>query len=333
MARYHSALRTTRFLCPGCSHLFEAEPGRIEDCTDTPWHPWEYFATCPVCETEAPQQAQARHLLKAWAKATGPKTAEGKAKVRENLAGHPTPEETIRTRFNAMKHGLNAEVATYFPAKPGKYPHCDGCPYWLNCHPGDACQRRTELFLRHRIAFETKDPGLLTDLRADLHAMVMAVLQDMMRAVMADGVRILTPAWYYDRNGRFHLAKYKRNATGDTVEFDEDDEDDNPELAEMPTQQIVEIREHPLLKRIGDWVRAMGLDLNSQGMTPKVQEDEDVIRGHLSSSAQNEVLALDYQRRNAEALEGLRGMFERARERVNSDPVLVQHQRAEDTDA
>jgi len=43
------------------------------------------------------------------------------------------------------------------------------------------------------------------------------------------------------------------------------------------------------------------------------------------------IVPLD-QRRNAEALEGLRGMFERARERVNSDPVLVQHQRAEDAE-
>lgn len=326
MARYHTRLNTTRFLCPGCSQLFEAVPARVEDTTETPWHPWEYFAPCPVCDTESPQQPQARHLLKAWAKATGPKTAEGKAKVSQNIAGHPTPEETIRTRFNAMKHGLNAEVATYFPAKPGKYPHCNGCPYWSSCLPGDACQRRTELFLRHRIAFETKDPSLLTDLRADLHAMVMAVLQDMMQAVMADGVRIVTPAWYYDRDGCFHLAKAPLDS--DRRTFDPTDEAD----ADTPTQQIYEIREHPLLKRIGDWVKSMGLDLNSQGMTPKVQEDEDVIRGHLSSSAQNEVLALDYQRRNAEALEGLRGMFDRARERVNADPVLVEHQRGEDAE-
>lgn len=328
MARYHHRLNTTRFHCPGCGQLFEAAPARIEDCTETPWHPWEYFAPCPVCDTEAPQQAQARHLLKAWAKATGPKTAEGKAKAAANIAGHPTPEETIRTRFNAMKHGLSAEVATYFPAKPGRYPHCNGCPYWSSCLPGEACQRRTELFLRHRIAFETKDPGLLTDLRADLHAMVMAVLQDMMQAVLADGVRIKTPAWYYDREGRFHLAQFSLDADGMQLEENED-----TPLDGLPRHQIVEIKEHPLLKRIGDWVKSMGLDLNSQGMTPKVQEDEDVIRGHLSSTGQNEVLALEYQRRNAEALEGLRGMFERARERVNADPVLVEHQRGDDVDA
>lgn len=323
MGRTRDRLDHTTFRC-GCGYLFEAAPARIEDCGDTPWHPWEYFAPCPECGDEAPQQAQARHLLKMWAKATGPKTAEGKAAVTRNLEGHPTPEEAVRTRFNAMQHGLRAEVATYFPAKPGRYPHCDGCPYLARCYPGDACQRRTELFLRHRIAFETKDPSILGDLRADLHATVSAILQDMMLAVLQDGARIKTPAWYYDKDGGFHLARF--GADGRAVPVDDDDEEASIAGLNGVTQ-LYEIKEHPLLKRIGDWIKGMGLDLNSQAMTPRVQDDEDAIRGHLSQTAEDRELALEYQRRNAEALEGMRAMFERAGDAKRRDPVLLEHQR------
>lgn len=327
MGKLRGRLSETTFHCHACGEVFDAAPARIEDSPDTPWHPWEYFADCVFCGTEAGQRAQDRHLLKMWAKSTGPKTAEGKAAVTRNLAGHPTPEEALRTRFNAMKHGLSAEVATYFPAKPGRYPHCDGCVYRLTCYPGEACRSRTELFLRHRVAFETRDPSMLSDLRADLHAMVMAVLQDMMRAIMADGVRLKTPAWYYDSKGKFHLAGWSdedgNRQGGEEIDFDD-------ESQRVHAHQIYEIKEHPLLKRIGDWVKSMGLDLNSQGMTPKVQDDADVIRGHLSQTAENEQMALEYRKRNAEALENLSGMFERARQRVQADPVLIEHRRGDD---
>lgn len=325
MGKVRDKLKQTTFHCHGCGEIFDAEPGRVEESPDTPWHPWEYFAPCVFCGNEVGQRAQDRHLLKMWAKATGPKTPEGKAAVARNLEGHPTPEEALRTRFNAMKHGLSAEVATYFPAKPGRYPHCDGCVYLDTCRPGEACRSRTELFLRHRVAFDTRDPSMLTDLRADLHAMVMAVLQDMMRAVMSDGVRQKTPAWYYDSKGQFHLARWSEDgssASDGGIDFDDEDQ-------RKKAHQIYEIREHPLLKRIGDWVKSMGLDLNSQGMTPKVQDDQDVIRGHLSQTAENELMALEYRKRNAEALESLSGMFERARQRVSADPVLIEHQRGD----
>lgn len=328
MGRRRDQLDQTTFRC-GCGYLFDAVPGRIEDSQDTPWHPWEYFATCPDCGEEAPQQAQARHLLKMWAKATGPRTPEGKAAVTKNLEGHPTPEESIRTRFNAMKHGLYAEAAAYFPAKPGRYPHCEGCPYLARCYPGTACQKRTELMLRHRIAFDTRDPSILTDIRADIHAMATALLQDMFMAVLSSGSEIKTPAWYYDREGRFHLARIARNDSGQHLEEIDDEDVDGIEW-----QQLYEIRKHPLLDVIGRWVKDFGLDLNSQGMTPKVQDEEEAIRGHLAHHAENETLALQYQREQKEALSKLSDVFLRARDNARRDPILIDHQRgAEAEDA
>lgn len=313
MGKFRDRLDTTTFRCDACVFTWEAVPARVEDDDSTPWHPWAYFAPCPHCGEECPQQPQARHLLKMWARATGPKTAEGKAAVRKNLEGHPTPEATLRTRFNAMKHGLTAQVATYFPAKPGAYPHCVGCEYLATCHTQVACLKRTELFMKHRIAFETRDPSLLTDIRADLHATLSALVQDMLIAVLADGARQETPEWYYDRDGVFHLAQYLDNDTGQV-------------------KQIMKISEHPLLKRIGEYVTRFGLDLNSQGMTPKVQDDADVIRGHLEQKGENSHMALEYQRQQAEALTNLSTLIQSARNAAKNDPVLLERQAAEGTD-
>src|SRR5689334_18127974 len=83
------------FSCGNCTvegktYTFTAAPGRVVDDPDAPWHPWRYYATCPGCARQCEQAAYQRALFKAWANATGPKTAEGKAKTAENLKGHPT---------------------------------------------------------------------------------------------------------------------------------------------------------------------------------------------------------------------------------------------------
>ena len=107
-----SPLKTVVFRCKACKSTFEAEPARVEEApADDDVHAWRYFHPC-ACGEEASQAPWQRAAMKAWRCATGPKTPEGKAAVRENLRGHPTPEEALRTRFNGMKHGLNARTAT-----------------------------------------------------------------------------------------------------------------------------------------------------------------------------------------------------------------------------
>jgi hypothetical protein len=308
MPRTPDRLTSTTFRCLACRYTWEGDPARIDDDPSTPWHPWAYFAPCPGCGEDTPEQAQTRHLRKMWAKASGPKSAEGKAAAAKNLEGHPTPEETLRTRFNAMKHGLNAEVATYFPARPGGYPQCDGCEYLHTvCHRGGACRKQTELFMRHRIAFETRDASLLTDLRADLHATLTAIVQNMMLAIIGRGVEIETPEWHFDKEGTFHLARYIDPESG-------------------LERQIMKIEEHPLLKRLGEFVSRFGLDLNSQGMTPKAQDDEESIRGQLSAETGDREVALEYQRKQTLALEALGSLLQRADADAKRDPILIEHQ-------
>lgn len=307
MGKLRDKLAIVRFHCEECDERFERAPARIVDAPDDVHHPWHYFAPCPICRTEAPQERRHRHLLKMWANATGPRTDEGKAAVAANLAGHPTPEETRRTRFNALQTGLHAKVATYYPARPGGYPHCQGCEYLDTiCASQVACLKRTELLLKHQIAFETGDPSLLADLRAQLHANVQAIIDDMILAIAQDGVRLKTPEWYYSPSGELHFVHYTDDAGY--------------------KKQIMKIEQHPLLRTLGDLIAKLNLGLADQGMTPKVQDDNDIVRGKLAGEAKANESALEYQRRNVEALEGLAVLITRSRENAAKDPVLLEHQ-------
>lgn len=312
MGKKRDRLDVVKFHCPECDHRWSGLPARIVDAPDKSHHPWDYFAECPECGAEAHQDRREQALLKAWANATGPRTPEGLANTAKNLEGHPTPEEARRTRFNAMKHGAYAETARYFPAKPGRYPECDGCPYFDDCGigPNIACQRKTELYLRHQIAFDSQDPGLLQGLRASMHATVVAILDSLMQDIIRRGVSLESPAWYYDKDGDFHLAEYVDSAG--------------------QRQLITEVKEHPLLKRLSEIIKSTGLTLSDSGMTVASQQDKDLIEGHLAGQGSDRQTMLEYQQQQARALENMTNILARASQRQAEDPVLIEHGRNAD---
>ncbi|MCP5197285.1 MAG: hypothetical protein H6974_10940 [Gammaproteobacteria bacterium] len=301
------------FRCLDCHETFKAEPARILDAPEQDWHPWRYFAVCPSCDREVEQAHWERTLLKAWARQTGPKTADGKARVAKNLIGHPNAEAQRRTRFNGMKHGLSAKVATYYPAKPGGYPHCRSCQWLRNgCGEWDhgACLTRMELFLKHRIAFQTRDPALLNELQADLQSNTQALINDMLLAILNTGIEIRSPQWYSDKEGGFHLAAY--------------------EDSEGRMRQIEEISAHPLIKPLYELLSRNSTILSQLGMTQKAQEDDAVVQGFLAQKEKEEESLASYAERQTQALEHLATLVERSRERQKRDPVLIEHQQEDD---
>lgn len=296
-----------RFGCAVCSHIWEAQPERVEDFPEDEYHPWIYFCACPRCEAEEQtQHAQQRKLLKMWANATGPKSAEGKAKTAQNIAGHPTPDEAKRTRFNAMTHGLNAQTATYFPAKPGKYAQCEGCEYLISiCRTQVACLKRTENMMKHQIAFETKDPSLLTGIRAGMQFAVTSLIDDMLLAIVQEGVSLKIPKTTTDKEGTTKIVSFV-----------------GPDGCEMT---VNEIHAHPLLRVLSDMLSRNNLSLADLRMTPKVVEEEDVMQGQLASQTQSQESLIEYQKRQAVALEGLTGLIKQARDDAKRDPILVEY--------
>lgn len=299
---------TVNFYCKWCPQTFEARPLRVEPNPDPDQehHPFTYIAECAKCRREVGQAPWDKALQKAWINATGPKTAEGRAAAARNLAGHPTPEETTRTRFNALKHGLHARTASYFPAKPDGYSFCSSCDVDRNhCAAQPACIKRTELFMLHHAAFEQRDPDRLQGLHADLQAAVFAVIQQILQSIIADGVKIVAPQYYTTKDGDMIIAEYE-------------DKDGKKHI-------INDIQAHPLFKPLGELLSRNNLSLADMGMTAKAVADREEAMGHLAADSITRESLLDYQARQTKALESIGGMLQRARDSASQDPALIEY--------
>ena len=305
---YSESLDTVVFRCHSCKKNFECKPERVEDEPARAHHPFRYFAACPVCGEEVEQAQYHVNLIKAWCNSTGPKTEEGKAATAKNLEGHPTPEEAKRTRFNAMKHGLNARVAQYFPAKPDKYAACETCDIdRAFCASQPACQKQTQLFMLHQAAFEQRDPKHLIPIYADMQAGITAIMQQILQTILKDGVSLRTPAWAVDKDGKVVIAEYVDLATGQL-------------------HRIHEVKAHPLLRVLQDFLSKNGMSLADMGMTPRVIEQEEAAMGKLAQDGETQQSLLEYSQRQAAALENLADLAKRANAKKMQDPVLIEYQ-------
>lgn len=295
------------FRCGTCRHTFSCPPDRVIDDLAQEHHPYAYFAECRVCGGEAEQAAHEKNLLKAWANATGPRTPEGKAAAAANLDGHPTAEEAQRTRFNALKHGMNAKTASYFPARPDGYSFCKTCDVdrgW--CHAQPACVKQTEIFLLHHAAFEQRDPKHLMGIYSGLQAAVFAVLQQILQTIIADGVKIESPEWYTTKDGECLFIEYT-NVHGER-------------------KSLMNIEAHPLFKPLGELISRTGLSLSDMGMTPKLAEDEQAQMGRLAAEGATQESLLAFAQQSAESLGALKEMLQRAKDQAARDPILLEYE-------
>lgn len=299
------------FQCRPCKKTFEAEPARVEPAPELEHHPFRYFAICRGCFDEVEQAPYERALFKAWCNATGPTSEEGKAAAAKNLEGHPTPDEALRTRFNAMKHGMNARAATYFPAKPDGYDFCKGCEVdrvWCGEQP--ACVKKTEIFMLHQAAFEQRDPKRLMGIYSELHAAVFAVLQQMLQTIIADGTKIVAPQWYTDKEtGAMIICQYYDTSQGGDGQL----------------KTLYELEAHPLIKPMMEMLTRVNISLSDLGMTTKVIERDGDDMGELAGKRTEREQISDYMQRQQASLESLADLVDRGRRQTESDPVLLEY--------
>lgn len=303
------------FRCTGCKHTWKEIPPQVIDAPEQEYHPWRYLADCPECGradcTQAPWEKA--WLAMAASGNSGPKTEAGKRRCSLNRIGTHTPEEIARTRFNRMKHGLYAKVAVYYPAKPGKYPQCANCR-WLDngCGTWDhgACLEQMDLFFKHRIAFQTKNPALLTELQADLQANTQALISNLLIQIVQTGVEVRQPKWYTDKEGKLQIVEYL-------------DADGNQ-------RRVEDITANPLIKPLYELLGKNSEILGRLGMTEKAQDDDAALQGFIQREEKDTATLADHSHRQTAAMEKLLDLVERSRERQKRDPVLIEHARGED---
>ncbi|MBU2979018.1 hypothetical protein [Alteromonas sp. C1M14] len=297
------------FRCDACRHVWDSEPDDVVEDSNLS-HPYRYFADCPECGDRAQQIPWQRGLFSSYVKSTGPRTLEGKAASAANLDGHPTPEEAMRTRFNALKHGAAAKQALYFPARPGQYEACKTCDIDFDyCATQVACTRRTELFMRHLIAIESNDPRVLREHHAITQANLATLMDDMLLSVISKGVLLETPAYAFDKDGGFHLAEYTDSNTGEK-------------------KKIMDAKANPLLKHIFDLMSKNNLSLSDMGMTQRVQEENEIQMGRLQQDEKQKSSLLEFQQSQAQSLDKLQEMLKNSQKELENDPILIEHKQA-----
>lgn len=299
--------KAVTFHCAPCKRTFSTDPARVDDAPEQTWHPFRYFAPCPDCGTESEQAPYEKALQKAWVSATGPKTEEGKAATAKNLEGHPTPEESLRTRFNAMKTGAHAKVADYFPAKPDGYSFCKSCEIDRDyCKAQSACEKQTKIFMLHHAAFKQRDPKKLMGVYSDLHSAVFLLIQQIVQTIIADGVKVENVVWDKDEEGNVRVAEY----------YDE-----------SGARQILRegLQAHPLIRQLGELLSRTGLTLSDMGMTTKVIEVQQEDMGQLAGEKVDREDMDAYRTKQLQLLQGIRDTVERGRKKTNADPVLLEY--------
>ena len=301
------------FLCRSCKEngvddpKFVVEPSRVEDAPEKTTHPWEYFADCPRCGKECKQMPWEKALMASYGKHTGPKTEEGKAASKKNIEGYPTPEQTKRTRFNGLKHGLHAQTLEFFPSRPGQYLQCNGCPIDHDvCRENTICAKEADRAMRYQLAFQDNNPDNLRDIQAGNQSRIQSIMDNVMLSLINTGVELKTPRGTYD------------NKKGEFVP--ETFVDKNGEV-----QYSMDYSSHPLLKTLMDFVSKNNMTMADQGMTSKLQEKDEELQGKLSGAEQKGDELLGYQKRQTDALEGLKSMIENSKKRSESDPILIEH--------
>lgn len=312
---WSAQLHHVNFHCSICRRGFAGVPDLVEEDPQTTWHPHRYYANCPKCGADnQPQANWERALMKAHQESTGPVTSQGKVASANNLAGHPTPEEARLTRFNAMKHGMQARVATFFPARPGKYPFCETCDVdvvWCSQQP--ACVKQTELFMLHHAAVEQRNPKHIGRIHADIVSALTAALTMCLQAVLADGVVIRAPKVELSREGVPVTLSYVDESTGEK-------------------KYIYDYHANPAFKPIADLVSRLGLSMSDLGLTVKATEDDDPAgAGALQLTDESKESLEAFGRRMTDAMGAMREKLTAAEGRKKQDPVFIEHQANGDT--
>jgi len=244
--------------------------------------------------------------MQSFGKHTGPKTEDGRKKAQQNIIGYPTAEQRKRTRFNGLKHGMYAQTLEFFPARPGQYLQCKGCPIAHDvCKTNTICAKEADRAMRYQMAFAENDPNQLRDIQANTQSRIQSIFDNIMLSIINTGVQIEKPILHIDPKTGPQLLEYT-------------DGDGNKKT-------VVEIQAHPLLKNLSEFIARNNQSMADMGMTNKLQAPEEEHLGNLSAAENKGDQLLEYQRQQTESMSALKDMIANSQKRSAEDPILIEH--------
>lgn len=282
----------TTFYCHACKQAFDAAAARTEDRPDSP-HPFEYFAPCPDCAAECTEAHWLQNLYAAWQNITGTKSPAASAK---NL---PPPGDP-RAKFNALKSGLFAQKAKYFPGVPGRYPECGDCAHAADCETSGICLEISKIKMMVQRAVDSGDPTHLANINSGIQADLYVMIQRMLREIIADGVTQKTPVFTSHENSH----RFVKDDNGD---------------------QIVELSVHPAVRALSDLLQKNGLSLNEMQLTTKTAGDQDRAMGHLKNDDTRTQTVADAAAARKAATDEFLKNFKTAAGSRAADPAFLEH--------
>lgn len=272
---------------------------RVEERPDQEPHPFEYFAHCPTCQTEITEAPFVKNLYRAWLNITGTKSPDISA---QNL---PPPDDP-RRKFNALKSGLYAKKAKYFPAKVGRYPECDGCEHSHECETIGVCLQISKVKMMVAQAFDSKDPAFLQPLFQDIQADVFVLLQRLIGQALRDGAILTSPVWHGMKEG-YTMVKGLDPETGEE-------------------KQLYQRELHPAIRAIAELLQKNGLSLADLQLTPKTAAEHSAQMGHLRGAADERQSLNEFRQKKLEQNENFLGLLRRAPAQRDKDPFFMEHQ-------
>lgn len=282
----------THFRCAYHREIFHDYPvERVEDAPGEP-HPYRYFAFCPKCAdegrvTEMTEPSWMRNLYKA----------------HTNLTGTKSPEKSVppegKVWYGNLRTGEYARQAKCFPARPGKYPECEGCRHKdvevgtePECKEAGYCLEITKLFMRVQHAVDNEDPKALNDLFTRNQVHVQVLIQRMFTAIGKTGVELSAP-----------------KVVGNKYGYD---------IVRVDGEVVMEYSAHPLIKPLIEMMAKNNMTLGDWNMTPGRQKSDEQIQGFLDGKTADIGAFIREQQAGQAAL---LDMFDQAKKRRADDPV------------
>lgn len=211
-------------------------------------------------------------------------------KAWPHVTGPASPEAKKRVSMNAYKHGnYSKQFYLLAPALAGKYVECERCEFRSDCEKEYTyCPVRMQPMLKMLQAYLEGNVENLKEISALAQTRVATIFELMISDVFKRGVQ-LPKVLSEDEDGKTTVLDHVAN---------------------------------PLLKRIPEYMAALGFLAEQQMMTPAKKQDQTNTEGFLQSEVNQKVNIEEHLDKQTQAMEAMKQAMERALKRSADDSAM-----------